>query len=165
MTNVYLQGIRCLINSLDRNCGSAQSPTSISSAGSSFIMPSYLHPRSRWTMSLFVTTLGVSFLVVGMPHLLPCPVPPRALADGEMDTTEDGRRRRRRRYVDRDGIPLPAAEQQRIREEEARARARECPVPKPSGLIGHLLGFDQQAEERPIVRIEPLRRRGNDVDS
>lgn len=125
-------------------------------------MPSYLHPRSRWTMSLFTITLGVSFVVVGMPHLLPCPVPPRALADGEMDITEDGRRRRRRRYVDKNGVPFSAEEQQRIREEEARARARACPVPKPSGLIGQLLGFDRKEEEQPTVRIEPLRRRESD---
>ncbi|MCJ1314237.1 hypothetical protein MMC25_007917 [Agyrium rufum] len=53
-------------------------------------MPSPLHPRSRQTSSLFATTLLVSFLVVTMPHLLPCPAPRVEFAD------EDGRKRRRK---------------------------------------------------------------------
>ena len=32
-------------------------------------------------------------------------------------------------------------------------RSRECPVPKPTGLVGQILGV-QKSEERPVVRIE-----------
>ncbi|MCJ1259097.1 hypothetical protein MMC24_006932 [Lignoscripta atroalba] len=60
-------------------------------------MPSHLHPRSRLTTSLFGTTLLVSFLVVGMPHIFPCPAPRTEFADVEMSEDGQGRQRRRRR--------------------------------------------------------------------
>ncbi|SPQ23605.1 d1e8bf29-d604-4d19-b8ae-3a32c28da54f [Thermothielavioides terrestris] len=41
----------------------------------------HLHPRSRMTSSLFATTLLASFVVVALPHVLPCPAPRRAFAD------------------------------------------------------------------------------------
>ncbi|KAH6631775.1 hypothetical protein F5144DRAFT_602557 [Chaetomium tenue] len=44
--------------------------------------PPHLHPRSRMTSSLFATTVLASFLVVALPHILPCPAPRRAYADG-----------------------------------------------------------------------------------
>jgi cytochrome c oxidase assembly factor 2 len=38
-----------------------------------------------------------------------------------------------------------------------RGRGRECPIPKPGGLIGTVLGFEKgEKAERPIVRIAPL---------
>ena len=46
--------------------------------------PPHLHPRSRTTSSLFATTLVLSFFVVGLPHILPCPAPRTVLADGDM---------------------------------------------------------------------------------
>jgi cytochrome c oxidase assembly factor 2 len=52
------------------------------------------------TSSLFATTVLASFLVVALPHVLPCPAPRRAYADGEMPSPGDAeavRRRRRRR--------------------------------------------------------------------
>lgn len=36
-------------------------------------MPPVLHPKSLSTASLFTTTAAIAFLVVGAPHILPCP--------------------------------------------------------------------------------------------
>ncbi|KAH7035593.1 uncharacterized protein B0I36DRAFT_360934 [Microdochium trichocladiopsis] len=43
--------------------------------------PPHLHPRSRMTSSLFATTVAVSFFVVALPHILPCPAPRVTYAD------------------------------------------------------------------------------------
>ncbi|KDB26337.1 hypothetical protein H109_01859 [Trichophyton interdigitale MR816] len=143
-------------------------------------MSSHLHPRSRSTMSLFTATLLASFLIVGVPHVFPCPAPRRALADSEIIVTADGQQIRRKR---RRKEPVPAAGEtvlsssdqlagqsvlgsaatnimnqtpavgRELREQavefrqmEAEAKelekaARECPVPKPKGILGQLLGF------------------------
>ena len=110
-------------------------------------MPSHLHPRSRLTTSLFGTTLLVSFLVVGMPHILPCPAPRADFTDVEI--TEDGRRRRRRRRVQegtadgtQQGDERTSLAQMSKEAEEMARRAHECPVPKPKGVIGRLFGFE-----------------------
>lgn len=42
------------------------------------------------------------------------------------------------------------------KEEVEERIARECPVPKPSGFFGQLLGFKEDRGERPIVRIETV---------
>ncbi|KAH8728587.1 hypothetical protein GQ44DRAFT_674905 [Phaeosphaeriaceae sp. PMI808] len=88
-------------------------------------MPPHLHPRSRMTTSLFTTTLMISFLVVAAPHLLPCPVDPRTFADSA-DPTSEARRARRR---------------------EKLAPKRECPVPKPGGLMGQVLGWKEDSDK------------------
>jgi cytochrome c oxidase assembly factor 2 len=90
-------------------------------------MPPHLHPHSRLTTSLFTTTLVASFLVVGMPHIIPCPAPRTDFAEGEMN----GEKRRRRK-----GIVKGAPE-----------KRRECPEPKPKGLVGEVLGFTSKDEE------------------
>jgi cytochrome c oxidase assembly factor 2 len=94
-------------------------------------------------MSIFTGTLAVSFLVVGMPHLLPCPVPPRVYADGEVP---DGMRRKRRRK--------PKSDEEQPSEEFTMEMRRECPVPKPGGLVGQVLGFEKKEGRLPDVRIE-----------
>lgn len=123
-------------------------------------MPPHLHPRSRSTSSLFAGTLLASLLVVGIPHLFPCPAPRRTLADSQMIITEDGQqiqriRRRRRKDADTpntegDALPqIPQATDEEVStflqlEAEAERIAhtgRECPVPKPRGVLGELLGF------------------------
>lgn len=112
-------------------------------------MTPHLHPRSRLTTSLFGTTLLVSFLVVGMPHIVPCPAPRVKFADSDFEVMEDGRRRRRRRTteaqidekseVDRGKqMPLHMAEEEKAM---MRKKAHECPVPKPPEVIGRVLGF------------------------
>ena len=52
-------------------------------------MPPHLHPRSRMTSSLFATTVVASFLVVGLPHILPCPAPRVAYADADIALIDD----------------------------------------------------------------------------
>ncbi|KAK7510783.1 hypothetical protein IWZ03DRAFT_363065 [Phyllosticta citriasiana] len=126
-----------------------------------------LHPRSRQTVSLFTGTLLLSFFVVGLPHLLPCPVPTRAFADApaSADPNNPQRRRRRRRRT-----AAPAADDDEAATaagvigaavEDGR-RARECPVPKPGGLVGKVLGFDTEGGARPRpteVVVESIRAR------
>lgn len=149
--------------------------------------PPHLHPRSRMTSSLFATTVFASFFVVVLPHVLPCPAPRVALADGQMvEVAADGtvlpqqqqqqqRRRRRRRLQDEvmcpssDAPAPPVGATQVERDADGMARfametsskraptdnesatsqlsssprrnTRECPVPKPGGIVGELLGF------------------------
>ncbi|PHH52879.1 hypothetical protein CFIMG_008340RA00001 [Ceratocystis fimbriata CBS 114723] len=147
-------------------------------------MPPHLHPRSRTTSSLFAATIAASFLVVGLPHVLPCP---RTVTYADSNTStpsssplteffyvdEQGRRHRRRRrdlsaagattsivgsdtkaglksapsldlespkstrqmhngmvqFLPTDGDATPVE------------KVRECPVPKPGGFIGGILGL------------------------
>lgn len=103
-------------------------------------MPPHLHPRSRLTSSLFATTLFASFFVVALPHVLPCPAPRVVYADD--GTPQNGKRRRRRKCSD-------VGEKENIVEESGdeveacgiRDSKRECPVPKPGGIVGEMLGF------------------------
>ena len=48
-----------------------------------------------------------------------------------------------------------------------RTRRRECPVPKPGGLVGQILGIrkDEDGSISPVVKVEPIRRRGRDEKS
>ncbi|CAK7211856.1 hypothetical protein SBRCBS47491_001265 [Sporothrix bragantina] len=129
--------------------------------------PPHLHPRSRMTSSLFATTVFASFFVVALPHILPCPAPRVALADGQMaQTSPDGTPRRRRRRRPQDEVMTGPAPIQVERDADGMARfamvnsnpeetsaetvgfsssprrsTRECPVPKPGGIVGELLGF------------------------
>lgn len=74
---------------------------------SSTTMPSHLHPRSRSTSILFTGTLLAGFIVVGLPHILPCPAPRKRFADSteQILIGPDGQqirlqRQRRRRKVE-----------------------------------------------------------------
>ena len=135
-------------------------------------MTPHLHPRSHLTTSLFGTTLLVSFLVVGMPHIVPCPAPRVKFADSDFEITEDGKRRRRRPAVgseesadgDKGVSALPA-----ISDEEKlamRKKSHACPVPKPSGIFGEVLGFKKETVEkvqRPRIEttvVSPSRKDG-----
>ncbi|UZP45772.1 hypothetical protein NXS19_013584 [Fusarium pseudograminearum] len=60
-------------------------------------MPPLLHPKSRMTSSLFATTVAACFIVVTIPHMLPCPVPRARFADGDIMVDEHGRRLRWKR--------------------------------------------------------------------
>ncbi|KAI2468919.1 hypothetical protein F4781DRAFT_246114 [Annulohypoxylon bovei var. microspora] len=120
-------------------------------------MPPHLHPRSRMTSSLFATTVVASFFVVGLPHILPCPAPRVKYADSEV--AADGTRRRRRRKPEpaevKDGMvqfESPSEDFDKISAETrgvaTRARKeKECPVPKPGGVIGDLMGFNKSKIE------------------
>lgn len=118
----------------------------------------HLHPRSRTTSTLFTTTLAISFLVVGIPHLLPCPVDRRQFAD----TVEmpDGTIRRRRRKVPVEEGVEPEAEVTDTSSTKERPK-RECPVPKPGGLVGQIMGFEEKERVTPaevIVQSLPSRK-------
>lgn len=99
----------------------------------------------------------MSFIVVGLPHLLPCPVP-KSYADSQDPNAPNQRRRRRRKpQSDVDGeVQGRIAGEIEGSEGFETARGRECPVPKPGGLIGTVLGFQKEKAERPVVRIAPL---------
>lgn len=111
----------------------------------------HLHPRSRSTSTLFTATLAVSFLVVGAPHLLPCPVDRRQFADSF--ETPDGKRYRRKRKEITEGLEESrengARETLQLQDERPK---RECPVPKPGGLVGQLMGFKNE-EKRPAAEV------------
>ncbi|KAH8764356.1 hypothetical protein F5883DRAFT_109219 [Diaporthe sp. PMI_573] len=115
-------------------------------------MPPHLHPRSRMTSSLFATTMLASFLVVGLPHVLPCPAPRITYADGEIVEDENGRRRRRRRVqqqsqeVQGGVVQFNNITQEDLVDHEGNRNKRECPVPKPGGKFGELLGFKQSGK-------------------
>ena len=128
-------------------------------------MPPNLHPRSAHTTTLFGTTLLVSFLVVSLPHLFPCPVPSRQYLDANTVevTDQNGRRVYKRVYrkpLDQMSQAPETAERSQDTAFEIDARSpRECPVPKPRGFIGRWLGFSEnettRGEGRPeIVRLD-----------
>jgi cytochrome c oxidase assembly factor 2 len=102
------------------------------------------------TSSLFATTVLASFFVVTLPHVLPpCPAPRVALADGEMPDGSTKRRRRRRPDAD-----MKEGQIVRFQDIEAdiqgtmrQGAKRECPVPKPGGLVGEILGFRSESKE------------------
>jgi len=127
-------------------------------------MPPHLHPRSRLTTSLFTTTLAISFLVVGMPHILPCPVDPRTYADaGEAESSKP---RRRRRKIESTEPENGETLLERIALEDK--RKRECPVPKPAGLVGQILGFkpiEKTTSQTVIIRPIEQRFHRRDGDS
>lgn len=94
-----------------------------------------------------------SFFVVTLPHVLPCPAPRITYADGEIIRDENGRRRRRRRAVSqepevKDGImQFNNVSQDDLVDQDSRNGRRECPVPKPGGKVGELLGFKKTSHD------------------
>lgn len=118
-------------------------------------MPPHLHPRSAATSTLFAGTLVASFVVVAIPHVLPCPVPRRVFADSDGNLVDEKgnpipRKRdvKQQRSADRKTRNLQDEAllfQQLQKEAEALDKhARECPVPKPTGWIGKMMGFDKK---------------------
>jgi cytochrome c oxidase assembly factor 2 len=116
----------------------------------SWKMPPALHPRSRQTGALFTGTLAVCFLVVGAPHILPCPVNPKQFADTiEGPDGQPIRRRRRRKQTTEDsGSEGDAAEAYDALMSETKKK-RECPVPKPGGIVGQVMGFKEHESQKP----------------
>lgn len=105
------------------------------------------------TSSLFATTVAASFLVVALPHILPCPVPATKYADGEVVVDENGRRRRwRRREAEVPDATNGIVQFNQASDGDAAANAeprrRECPVPKPGGMLGEWLGFHKEEAVR-----------------
>ncbi|TIA04218.1 hypothetical protein D6C82_01152 [Aureobasidium pullulans] len=125
-------------------------------------MVAHLHPRSRSTMSLFSGCLAICFAVVAAPHVLPCPVDKTQLNDSPPADGEPRRRRRRKQAA-----PSPDSDLQNDNDMSQLDRPkRECPVPKPSGLIGQVMGFKpQEQRQNPTVIIQTLRERHARQDS
>ena len=107
------------------------------------------------TSSIFAITVVATFFVVALPHALPCPAPRVVYADSETLVDENGRRRRRRAQpvAVKDGVA-----QFEGSSEEAEKRERQCPVPKPGGILGEMLGFHKP--RAPVV--ERITNRGAD---
>ncbi|KAJ4344150.1 hypothetical protein N0V95_006312 [Ascochyta clinopodiicola] len=126
-------------------------------------MPPHMHPRSRMTASLFTTTLMVSFLVVAAPHLIPCPVDPRTLNDSADPT----RKRRRRRIAEPEGgevTDVLSDEATRRRIEDKFSPKRECPIPKPGGLVGQVLGMTRREDVSVSKQVEQTLRKTRESD-
>lgn len=90
-------------------------------------------------------TVAVSFFVVALPHMLPCPAPRVKYADSE--TSQDGTRRKRRRKPEptevKDGLAQFGSSNDDFERINKATMKRECPVPKPGGVIGGLMGFSR----------------------
>ena len=141
-------------------------------------MPPHLHPRSAATSTLFAGTLLASFIVVGIPHVFPCPRPRKTYADSpraQLDENGQPVSGKSKPELQKEQLQLPGSKaperasqaQSRDMEEEAvlfqqlkeeaellEKQARECPVPKPTGWIGRALGFEKphtplNAESKP----------------
>ncbi|KAH8912366.1 hypothetical protein BR93DRAFT_922331 [Coniochaeta sp. PMI_546] len=98
------------------------------------------------TSSLFATTVFASFFVVALPHILPCPAPRVKYADGEMP---EGKRRRRRKpeiTETPEGNIVDFGSSIEDEGPQIGKTKRECPVPKPGGAVGELLGFKKATE-------------------
>jgi hypothetical protein len=122
-------------------------------------MPPHLHPRSTATSTLFATTLLASFIVVGIPHVFPCPAPrrgysdsPRQLrdADGNIIVANEDAQNSKQSSTPQSKSSRSLhdeAELFKMLQKEAETvekEARECPVPKPRGFVGRILGFEEQ---------------------
>jgi cytochrome c oxidase assembly factor 2 len=110
------------------------------------------------TSSLFATTVLASFFVVALPHVLPCPAPKVAYADGEMPA--GGQRRKRRRKSEaaeqKDGIVEFETNGGGTGESVGSRKARrECPIPKPGGVVGELLGFKNPSGDNVRPQAKP----------
>jgi len=95
-------------------------------------MPPHLHPRSLSTTSLFSTTLALAFIVVAVPHVLPCPVrrPPGGYrADASSTQEEEGDK-----FYKDNGEQ--AKEERRRRR---RGERRKCPIPRGGGGLAEEL--------------------------
>ena len=123
----------------------------------------HLHPKSGATSTLFTTTLAVSFLVVAIPHLLPCPVDRRQFADSI--ETSNGQMKRRRRRKESSSEEEQSGNCPEAVTTAGGKRERECPVPKPTGFVGQMMGFDKKEKDRPVeVIVKSLRSKNAERD-
>lgn len=88
-------------------------------------MPPAMHPRSFFTTSLFTTTALLSFAVVSVPHVLPCPAPKVVLAEASDDTSKTN----------------------------PKTEGKECPIPKPMKIAEKIMGGEAVTEQRAKVEI------------
>jgi cytochrome c oxidase assembly factor 2 len=119
-------------------------------------MPPALHPKSTQTLSLFTTTLVLGFGVVTLPHIFPCPVDHRRRMHADGKAPE----RRRRKPSEIDAVDSSAGNVSTDAKNDSsnlfarEPSSRECPVPKPNGFIGQILGFKTSPKPETIVKVE-----------
>ena len=118
-------------------------------------MPPHLHPRSTATSTLFGATLLASFVVVGIPHVFPCPRPRNAQLDGprhgKESTTYDRQNEMKARSRLEEEIEL--FQELELEAAELERQKRECPVPKPRTILGRLFGNAGEQELREVPRM------------
>ena len=79
--------------------------------------------------------------------MLPCPVNPRQFADTiEGPDGQLTKRRRRRKEQSPDEGLGQITEEANMMDIK---RKRECPMPKPGGLVGQIMGFKEGEKEKP----------------
>jgi cytochrome c oxidase assembly factor 2 len=119
-------------------------------------MPPHLHPRSTLTTSLLTTTLLTSFVVVALPHVLPCPAPRKRFAESTQSPASS--------KASAGSPPETAASMDlevNATENQSKSQLRECPVPRPSGLLGQLLGFTSSSSvDSADARIPDMTEKG-----
>jgi cytochrome c oxidase assembly factor 2 len=112
------------------------------------------------TSSLFATTVFASFFVVALPHILPCPAPRVKYADGEMPDGSGKRRRRRKPEITEtpEGNIVEFGTSSEDSLPSSARTKRECPVPKPGGVVGELLGFKKPTDSTNPPSSDPVSR-------
>jgi len=102
-----------------------------------------------------------------MPHILPCPVDRRQFSDSGEEIRPKKRRRRKEvtAEAEQEDVPKVAAEIAPL-EDGLRnlTRERECPVPKPTGILGQVMGFGSKADTPREVIVKPMRERNAKIE-
>jgi cytochrome c oxidase assembly factor 2 len=101
-------------------------------------MPPHLHPRSAATSTLFGATLLASFVVVGIPHVFPCPRPRGGKLDGKTPSNLD----RQKDLIARTRLEeeIELFQMLELEADELARQRRECPMPKPRTILGRIFG-------------------------
>jgi len=100
-----------------------------------------------------------------MPHIFPCPVDRRQFADSGPDSTK-----RRRRRIQKDNDNGATITKEADEDVDVMAQKRACPVPKPNGLLGQIMGFTEDKDrDGALVVVKSLQearhRRRSDNDA
>jgi cytochrome c oxidase assembly factor 2 len=108
-------------------------------------MPPHLHPRSAATSTLFGATLLASFVVVGIPHVFPCPRPRDGKLDGKSPRSHD----RQKDLIARTRLEeeIELFQMLELESDELARQRRECPVPKPRTILGRIFGAGTEKVE------------------
>jgi len=101
-----------------------------------------------------------------MPHIFPCPVDRRQYADSGPDSSK---RRRRRAQKENDDATTTTTKVF-VEDADTMAQRRACPVPKPNGLLGQIMGFTEDKDrDGALVVVKSLQeakhRRKSDGDA
>lgn len=81
-----------------------------------------------------------------MPHLLPCPVDRRAFSDSGPDPSKRRKKSDTARPPNHQDVVDKSADTEESADALSDTRRRECPVPKPGGMIGQIMGFPEKTD-------------------